>query len=116
MGVCSHLNGKSPIESDKIMISGTDKQKMVLAYRLTFLTVIDEKYGIGLPIIIDTIDKETDEKNMNLIINFISNEFSEHQIFISTIRMLGSDDYQIIELKDGLFDKRVDPQQHIDDY
>jgi len=65
--------------------TGTKKQKLVLAYRLTCLKTISEYLGVKFPIIIDSFNRETDSKNMESMYKFITTEFADHQIIISTI-------------------------------
>lgn len=65
--------------------AGTIKQKMVLAYRCAALTIVSQYLGIKLPIIIDSMNRDTDKDNMELLIAFLRKEFGSHQIIISTI-------------------------------
>ncbi|NLF48489.1 MAG: hypothetical protein GX582_02430 [Acholeplasmataceae bacterium] len=86
--------------------TGTRKQKLILAYRFTFLKTISDHLGVKLPIIIDSLNRETDSENMEAIIKFIHDEFSDHQIIISSIVELPNNP-KIIAIEDRLF-KEVD--------
>lgn len=77
-------SSKLILEHDFRKITGTNKQKLILAYRFAALTVVSEYLGLNLPIIIDSIDRETDEENIGTIISFI-NRFQDHQIIMASI-------------------------------
>ena len=109
---CEKLGVSDILDQNKMILckdfkrnTGTKKQKLVLAYRATFLKVISDYLGEKFPIIIDSLNRETDPENMSAIVQFIRNEFSDHQIIISTIANLQGDP-KLIEVKDSLLKKR----------
>ncbi|MBR4891519.1 MAG: hypothetical protein IKU15_09595 [Clostridia bacterium] len=72
--------------SDLKSMSGAVLQKMVFAFKVAFLKVIEETIGVKLFFVIDSPrGKELDGKNTELIMNLIKTELSENQIFIASI-------------------------------
>ena len=72
--------------SDLKSMSGAVLQKMVFAFKVAFLKVIEETMGVKLFFVIDSPrGKELDEENTELIMNLIKTELSENQIFIASI-------------------------------
>lgn len=92
---CNTLEISDYLDKDKLIRStlfknrsGTNGQLLVLAYRLSVLNVVSDYLNIQLPIIIDTIDRETSEKNIEKILQFLNEKMSGHQIILSTITNL----------------------------
>ena len=72
--------------SDLKSMSGAVLQKMVFAFKLAFLKVIEEAMGTKLFMVIDSPkSKELDDKNTELIMNLIKEELSDNQVFIASI-------------------------------
>ena len=72
--------------SDLKSMSGAVLQKMVFAFKIAFLKVIEEAMGTKLFIVIDSPkSKELDDNNTELIMNLIREELSDNQVFISSI-------------------------------
>ena len=65
---------------------------MVLAYRCAALVTVSNYLGVKLPLIIDSMNRETDKDNIRLMYDFLKTEFKDYQIIISTIVDLESDD------------------------
>jgi len=93
--------------------SGTRKQKLVLSFRLAYLSVIKDKYSLKLPIIIDSLNHgETDTINIEEVINLLKNKFSDHQIIVSSLYG-GKFADEVIEISGNLmrpitlFDKKI---------
>lgn len=76
--------------------AGTIKQKMVLAYRCAALKTVSNYINVKLPLIIDSMNRETDKDNIKLIYDFLKTEFKDHQIIISTIVDLECDDMIVV--------------------
>lgn len=61
-------------------------QKLIIAYKVAAIKVVEEAIGSKLILIIDSPkSKELDDKNTELIMNFLKNELSENQVFIASI-------------------------------
>ena len=86
LGVRDLVAENDPITSRNFEdVSGTQKQKLLLAYRCSFLKVVSEYLDVNLPIIIDSLNKETDESNLKLMSSFLIDNFSDNQIIIASI-------------------------------
>lgn len=72
--------------SDLKSMSGAVLQKMVFAFKLAFLKVIEDDIGEKLFMVLDSPKgKELDEKNTKLLFDLIKKELSENQIFVASI-------------------------------
>ena len=72
--------------SDLKSMSGAVLQKMVFAFKVAFLKVIEEAMGTKLFMVIDSPkSKELDDKNTELIMSLIKEELSDNQVFIASI-------------------------------
>lgn len=72
--------------SDLKSMSGAVLQKMVFAFKVAFLKVIEEAMNTKLFMVIDSPkSKELDDNNTALIMNLIEEELSDNQVFISSI-------------------------------
>ena len=72
--------------SDLKSLSGAVLQRMVFAFKLAFLKVIEEAMGTKLFMVIDSPkNKELDDDNTALIMNLIKEELCENQVFIASI-------------------------------
>ena len=72
--------------SDLKSMSGAVLQKMVFAFKVAFLKVIEEAMGTKLFIVIDSPkSKELDDINTELIMNLIKEELADNQVFIASI-------------------------------
>ena len=114
LGVKDLLNKKGIFARDFTKNTGTNKQKLVLSYRLTLLKIVSNYLGIKLPIIIDSLNRETDKENLDNIRNFISEEFPDHQVILSTINKMPPD-YGQIKVEGGFFQKK-EPKRTLKDF
>lgn len=72
--------------SDLKSMSGAVLQKMVFAFKVAFLKVIEEEMGTKLFMVIDSPkSKELDDRNTNLIMNLIKEELADNQVFVASI-------------------------------
>lgn len=72
--------------SDLKSMSGAVLQKMVFAFKVAFLKVIEEAMGTKLFMVIDSPkSKELDDKNTELIMNLVKEELTDNQVFIASI-------------------------------
>lgn len=66
--------------------SGAILHKMVFAYRLSYLLLINELYNISLPFIIDSPgSNEMTLENLKLMLNVLNEEKGKNQIIVSSI-------------------------------
>ena len=77
-------NDKLILDSKFEKITGTKKQKLILAYRCAALTIVSDYLGVKLPLILDSINRETDEENIKSILSFLDG-MEGHQIILSSI-------------------------------
>lgn len=72
--------------SDLKSMSGAVLQKMVFAFKVAFLKVIEEAMGTKLFMVIDSPkSKELDDKNTELVMKLIKEELADNQVFIASI-------------------------------
>lgn len=91
--------------SDLKSLSGAVLQKMVFAFKVAFLKVIEESMNTKLFIVLDSPKgKELDDDNMKLIENLISTELCDKQIFFASIYDLEHE--KLIEIKNRAIEGR----------
>ena len=67
-------------------LSGAILHKTVFAFRLAYLNAIKNALGLQLPIILDSPSgKEVDQNNIQLMVDILNRDFSDHQIIIASI-------------------------------
>lgn len=94
--------------SDLKSLSGAVLHKMAFIFRLGYISAIEEKFGIKLPIILDSPSgKEVDRVNVTLMMNILKRDFPDNQIIIASIFEYDFDKINKIELIDGLFDYEI---------
>ena len=72
--------------SDLKSLSGTILSKIIFAFKLAFLTVIEKRLNTKLIFIIDSPGaKEMDKDNFNLILKLLKKELKNNQVFIATL-------------------------------
>lgn len=86
-------------------LSGAILHKTVFAFRLAFIIEIEKALGIKLPVILDSPSgKEVDTDNINLMINILKRDFSDHQIIIASIYEYNLDSVNRIEIINKLIE------------
>lgn len=84
--------------SDLKSMSGAVLQKMVFAFKLAFLKVIEEEIGTKLFMVIDSPkSKELDDQNTELIMKLVKDELADNQVFIASIYEFECDHKIIID-------------------
>ena len=84
-------------------LSGAVLHKTAFAFRLAYITVIEDALKIKLPIILDSPSgKEVDQANIKLMMNILKRDFADHQIIIASIFNYDFDKVKIIEIKERL--------------
>lgn len=72
--------------SELKLYSGAILQKLVFAFKLAFLKVIEEDLGTKLFMVLDSPkNKELDEENTALIMDLVKTELKDNQVFIASI-------------------------------
>lgn len=86
-------------------LSGALLHKTVFSFRLAYILEVKRLLGVKLPIILDSPSgKEVDASNIKLMINILKEDFSDHQIIISSIFKYDLPNLHTIELKGRLLD------------
>lgn len=91
--------------SDLKSMSGAVLQKMVFAFKVAFLKVIEEKMNTKLIMVLDSPKgKELDDDNKQLIENLINQELRYNQVFIASIYDFDHD--KKIQIKEQAIENR----------
>ena len=86
-------------------LSGAVLHKTAFAFRLAYISVIEDALKIKLPIILDSPSgKEVDQANIKLMMNILKRDFADHQIIIASIFNYDFDNVKNIEIKERLID------------
>lgn len=88
LGVDDKVTGKSDyiFTDDLKSMSGAILQKMVFAFKVAFLKVIEEEMNTKLPMVLDSPrGKELDDENARLIDELIESELCDNQVIIASI-------------------------------
>ncbi|MDY4203180.1 MAG: hypothetical protein SOY12_09150, partial [Schaedlerella sp.] len=86
-------------------LSGAVLHKTAFAFRLAYITVIEDTLKIKLPIILDSPSgKEVDQANIKLMMDILKRDFADHQIIIASIFNYDFDEAKIIEIKERLIE------------
>lgn len=89
-------------------LSGALLHKTAFAFRLAYITAIEEALEIKLPIILDSPSgKEVDPNNVALMMNILKRDFSENQIIIASIYTYDFDNGTTVEITDRLIDQEI---------
>ena len=86
-------------------LSGAVLHKTAFAFRLAYITVIEDALKIKLPIMLDSPSgKEVDQANIKLMMDILKRDFADHQIIIASIFNYNFDEVNIIEIKERLIE------------
>jgi len=92
--------------SDLKSFSGANLQKLVFAFKVAFLKVIEEVLDTKLVMVLDSPrGKELDDANLKLIMEIVNTDLKDNQVFIASIY----DDFNYtkrIELKERAIENR----------
>ena len=87
------------------VLSGALLHKTVFSFRLAYILEVKKLLDVTLPIILDSPSgKEVDASNIELMVNILKRDFSDHQIIISSIFEYDLPDLHKIELYGRLLD------------
>lgn len=91
--------------SDLKSLSGAIFHRIVFAFRLAYIKVLENYKQINIPIILDSPrGKEVDDLNIHKMIEILKRDFSNHQLFIASIYNYNIDNLNIIELNNGILE------------
>ncbi len=86
-------------------LSGAIYHKTAFAFRLAYIIAIESVTGVRLPIILDSPSgKEIDLDNVNLMMDILKRDFSDHQIIIASIYRYDFPKLRVIEIKNRLIE------------
>lgn len=86
-------------------LSGAILHKLVFAFKLAYIKVITDKIGVALPIILDSPSgREVEQDTIQLMLDVLQRDFSDHQIIIAFIFDFKLKDKNIIQFEKSLFD------------
>ena len=91
--------------SNMKVLSGALLHKTVFAFRLAYILEVKRLLGVTLPFILDSPSgKELDKLFIEMMINILKRDFSDHQIIIASIFDYSLPDLHKIELNGRLLD------------
>ena len=105
LGVNEGVNINYLFTSNLRVLSGALLHKTVFAFRLAYILEVKKNLGVTLPIILDSPSgKEIDNQNVQMMINILKRDFSDHQIIIASIFEYDLPDMNRIEIKKRLLE------------
>lgn len=98
--------GKNIFTSNLKELSGAILHKTIFAFKLAYITAVKNRYGVKLPIILDSPSgKEIDKENIRTMMTILKRDFSDHQIIIASIFTYDDlDDVNVIEIENRLIE------------
>lgn len=89
-------------------LSGAELYKHIVAFKFSYVLALREKFGINLPIVIDSpYAKELDDNNFEKVLKIVSSDFSDNQIIMASIRDTISFAHNRISICDGVLENPV---------
>lgn len=89
-------------------LSGAELYKHIIAFKFSYVLALREKFGINLPIVIDSpYAKELDDNNFEKVLKIISKDFTDNQIIIASIRDTINLAHNRISIYDGVLEHPV---------
>ena len=111
LGIKQYIKNDSPsfVLTNKLKgFSGRVLAQMAYIFKLAYIKSIDSKYGIKLPIIIDSPrTNELSEASTNDMIEILKRDFSDHQIILASIYKINILNPNIIDLNNGLMNESL---------
>ena len=94
--------------SDLKSLSGAVLHKLIFSFKLAYISEIQKKLDIKLPIILDSPSgREVEQINIDGMIEILKRDFNDNQIIIASINKYNFNDYKLIELNEVLIDEEV---------
>lgn len=89
-------------------ISGTIYYKVVFAFKMAYIKVIQEHTGLTLPIVLDSPSgREVTNRNISAVIEILNNYFVNNQVIIASINKYELNNVHEIVLKNKIFENDV---------
>lgn len=109
LGIKEYISDDSPkfVLTNKLKgLSGRILAQMAYIFKLSYIKIIEDKYNLFLPIIIDSPrTNELSVTSTNDMLKILHRDFNKHQIIIASIYKNDVIDSNIINLDDGLLSK-----------
>lgn len=94
--------------SDLKSLTGAVLHKLAFAFRLGYISAIEEKLNIKLPIILDSPSgKEVDRSNISAMMEILKRDFPDNQIIIASIFEYDFNNINKIEIKNHLLENII---------
>lgn len=94
--------------SDLKSLTGAVLHKLAFAFRLGYISAIEEKLNIKLPIILDSPSgKEVDRGNISAMMEILKRDFPDNQIIIASIFEYDFNNINKIEIKNHLLENII---------
>lgn len=107
LGIRQFISKDSPryVLTNKLKgLSGRVMSQMAFIFKLSYLKAIKDKFGIILPIIIDSPrTNELSENSTNSMMALLNRDFEDHQIIIASIYPSTINNINVINMNNGLF-------------
>lgn len=103
------MNERVALTHKLSLYSGAEMSKRVLAFRFGYLKCLEQKFGLKLPLIIDSpYSKEIDGANFNKMMDIIKEDFCDYQVIIASIHDENMPrPYQKITIHEGIWESEV---------
>ena len=106
LGVNEGVNINYLFTSNLRVLSGALLHKTVFAFRLAYILEVKKILSVTLPIILDSPSgKEIDTQNVQMMINILKRDFSNHQIIIASIFEYDLPEVNRIEIRKKLLEE-----------
>lgn len=106
VGDVDSINLNYLFTSNLKVLSGALLHKTVFSFRLAYILEVKKILGVKLPIILDSPSgKEIDLQNVQMMINILKRDFSDHQIIIASIFEYDLPEVNKIEIKKRLLEE-----------
>lgn len=106
VGDSNSINLNYLFTSNLKVLSGALLHKTVFSFRLAFILEVKNILGVKLPILLDSPSgKEIDPQNVQMMINILKRDFTDHQIIIASIFKYNLPDMNVIEINNMLLEE-----------
>lgn len=110
LGIIQFISDKSPkfVLTSKLKgFSGRVLAQMSYVFKLSYIKIIEEKFGLVLPIIIDSPrTNELSEDSTNDMMKILDRDFKNHQVIMASIYKIESIDFDLLNLDEGLLSSK----------
>ncbi len=106
LGIIDYISDKTPrfVLTNKLKgLSGRILAQMSFVFKLAYIKSVENKYGLKLPIIIDSPrTNELSEESTNAMMSILKRDFSDNQIIVASIYDSSIITFDKINLENGL--------------